>query len=310
MNKFKLLFYILIFFSATLVLKAESIKIIFKIKNEIITNIDIKNERKYLLFLNPKLNSLKNSEVDEIVKNSLINEIIKKNELENYYDFNEKDQFFEEIEKNFLESNSIKNKDKFIEFLKKKELNYETIKYKLQIEAYWNQLIYSKYYKNIKINKQNLKESVLNQYKNKDKKFEYNLSEILFTESLNESLDETYNKITKSINKIGFENTANVISVSDTSKNGGLIGWINELQISENIKKNIIRLEIDQVSKPIKIKGGYLLIKLNNKREFKKVIKIENQINELINKETNRQLNAFSNIFLKKLKKRILINEF
>ena len=89
MNKFKLLFYILIFFSATLVLKAESIKIIFKIKNEIITNIDIKNERKYLLFLNPKLNSLKNSEVDEIVKNSLINEIIKKNELENYYDFNE-----------------------------------------------------------------------------------------------------------------------------------------------------------------------------------------------------------------------------
>ena len=38
--------------------------------------------------------------------------------------------------------------------------------------------------------------------------------------------------------KIGFENTANIYSISNTSKNGGLIGWVNELQISKKLKKN------------------------------------------------------------------------
>ena len=53
----------------------------------------------------------------------------------------------------------------------------------------------------------------------------------------NKSFDETLKKITLSIREIGFENTANVYSISTTSNNGGLIGWVNELQISEPIKK-------------------------------------------------------------------------
>ena len=69
-------------------------------------------------------------------------------------------------------------------------------------------------------------------------------------------------------------------------------------------------LEIDQVSKPIKIQNGYLLIKINDKKEFKEKINIDDQLEKLVNKERNRQLNSFSNIFYKRLKKNIEINEY
>ncbi len=310
MNKFIITIFSFIFILIAFNSHSSSIKIVTKIQNEIITNIDIKNEKKYLIFLNQKLKELNDNKIDEIAKNSLINEIIKLKELEKYYDFALEDEFFNSIEKKFLRQNRIKNKNEFIDFLNKKDLSYDKIKKKLKIEAYWNQLIYKKYKRNVKINKDYLSQSVLKQYKTEDKKYEYNLSEILFSETLNEDLSETVKKISNSISKIGFENTANIWSVSSTSKNGGLIGWVNELQISELIKKNIADLKINQISEPIKIKGGYLIIKLNNKREFNEKVDIENQIDELIRKETNRQLNAFSNIYYKKLKKGIIINEF
>ena len=310
MNKFIITIFSFIFILIAFNSHSSSIKIVTKIQNEIITNIDIKNEKKYLIFLNQKLKELNDNKIDEIAKNSLINEIIKLKELEKYYDFALEDEFFNSIEKKFLRQNRIKNKNEFIDFLNKKDLSYDIIKKKLKIEAYWNQLIYKKYKRNVKINKDYLSQSVLKQYKTEDKKYEYNLSEILFSETLNEDLSETVKKISNSISKIGFENTANIWSVSSTSKNGGFIGWVNELQISELIKKNIADLKINQISEPIKIKGGYLIIKLNNKREFNEKVDIENQIDELIRKETNRQLNAFSNIYYKKLKKGIIINEF
>ena len=81
------------------------------------------------------------------------------------------------------------------------------------------------------------------------------------------------------------------------------------MQISEKIKKNIIELDKKEVSKPIKIGEGYLLVKLNDKREFKQEIDIEEQVKQLANKETNRQLNTYSIIFYKRLKKNIQIDE-
>ena len=81
------------------------------------------------------------------------------------------------------------------------------------------------------------------------------------------------------------------------------------MQISEKLKKFIIQLKKGEISTPIKIDGGYLIIKLNNKKEFEQEINIENEVKELIAKETNRQLNTYSVIFYKKLKKNTKINE-
>ena len=308
MNKITKILFLTFLLIATNNLYAETIKIVTKVDNTIITNIDIKNEIEYLLFLNPKLKKLNKSKINEIAKDSLITEIIKKKEIKKIYDLSKMENFLNSIEERFLKSKNINSKSDFIKILKTRNLDYDNIKNKLHIEALWSQLIYSKYSKNIKINEEELRKNILIQFKKK-KKFEYNFSEILFTENLDESFEETFKRLKNSIKDIGFANTANIFSISSTSKNGGLIGWVNELQISETLKKNVTELKINEVSNPIKISGGYLIIKLNDKKEFKEEIDIENEVKELIAKENSRQLNIYSLIFYKKLKKNIKINE-
>ena len=78
MNTIKIFFIFIILFNLNKIAYSNIIEIKVKIQNQIITNIDIENERKYLLFLNPKLNELENSKINNIAKESLINEIIKK----------------------------------------------------------------------------------------------------------------------------------------------------------------------------------------------------------------------------------------
>ena len=285
------------------------IKIKAKIDNIIITNIDIENERKYLIFLNPKLKELNKEDLNYIAKNSLIREIIKEKELKKFFDINKKYKIVDEIEKNLLLKKNIK-KNEFINLLNANNMDYLQIRKKLKIEALWNQLVYKKYFKNIKINKKLMRERIIKEFKNSKKKYEYNLSEIVFEEKTNENYEETFKKIINNIKNIGFENTANILSISNTSKNGGFIGWINELQISEKIKNKIKELKINEVSDPIKIPNGYLIIKLNNKKEFDQKIDVEKELEKLIKYETNKQLNNFSIIFYKRLKQNTEIDEY
>ena len=289
---------------------AIDIKIKAKVNNEIITNIDIDHEKKYLVFLNPKLVELKNEKIEEIAKNSLITELVKKKELNLLVNLDQNKEIIDVLQNTFLKKKKIKSEKEYLEILKNRGLNYKKIRKKFQIEGLWNQLIYKKFYSNIKINKEELRLRILNKFENSEKKYEYNLSEIVFKESSNESLENLIRKINKNINSIGFENSANMFSISSSAKNGGLIGWINELQISDNINKNIKNLKINSFSEPIKISGSYIIIKINDKRVFKEKINIEDQLNSLISQETNRQLNNFSIIYYKKLKKNLDINEY
>ena len=305
----KLLIVPIFFIFLTSISFGLEIKIKAEIDNIIITNIDIENERKYLIFLNPKLKELNNEDLNDVAKNSLIREIIKEKELKKFFDINKKYKFVDEIEKNLLLKKNIK-KNEFINLLNANNMDYLQIRKKLTMEALWNQLVYKKYFKNIKINKETMRERIIKEFKNSKKKYEYNLSEIVFEEKTNENYEETFKKIINNIKNIGFENTANILSISNTSKNGGFIGWINALQISEKIKNKIKKLKINEVSDPIKIPNGYLIVKLNNKKEFDQKIDVEKELKKLIKYETNKQLNNFSIIFYKRLKQNTEIYEY
>ena len=164
------------------------IKIKAKIDNIIITNIDIENERKYLIFLNPKLKELNKEDLNYIAKNSLIREIIKEKEIKKFFDINKKYKIVDKIEKNLLLKKNIKKKE-FINLLNANNMDYPQIRKKLRVEALWNQLVYKKYFKNIKINKEIMRERIIKQFKNSKKKYEYNLSEIVFEEKTNENYE-------------------------------------------------------------------------------------------------------------------------
>ena len=309
MKKIKL---IIICFSFFLNLSAQCdiIEIRVKIQDEIITNLDIESEVNYLTFLNPELKNLDEEKVYNIAKNSLITEIVKMKELKKFVDLNKENNLVNIIERNLLLKKNIKSKNEFKKILNMRSLDYKQIKKKMLIEALWNQLIYQRNSKNIVIDKEELRNKIKGQIKGIKKKYEYNLSEIVFEEEIDKNSEEILREIKSNINSIGFENTAIMFSISNTAKNGGLIGWINELQISKQIIEKIENLNLEQISDPIKVNNSFLIIKVNQKKELKNKIDLEKELEKLINIETNRQLNNFSIIFYKRLRKNLEINEY
>ena len=57
-----------------------------------------------------------------------------------------------------------------------------------------------------------------------------------------------YEEIKKSINEIGFEETARIYSLSDSKKSGGNLGWIYKNQLSKNVRESLnkYKLEVSQ----------------------------------------------------------------
>ena len=154
-----------------------------------------------------------------------------------------------------------------------------------------------------------MKKKLLNDFKNKVFIDEYFLKEILFNLEENEDLEKKYLDIKNTIKNTGFENAANIYSVSDTSKFGGEIGWVNKLQLSQKITNQLDEIEIGGLTNYIPVGNSNLIIKLDNKRKIKSEIDLDKETEILIQKETDRQLNQYSINLFNKLKKNIFIYE-
>ena len=287
--------------------KSKEILIISKIENEIITNIDVEIEKKYLLLLNENLKSLSKKEFFKVAKNSLIREKIKKREIDKLFNKNN-DKLENTIIENFYKRLGFDEREKFIKFLEVKKISFDSLKKKLILEALWNRIIYNKFNNKIKIDEKSLKKKIINYYNSKDKKYEYNLSEIIIDIENDPELKQK--EIYNYIEQFGFNIAANKFSKSNTSKYGGKIGWVKSSRLSKKIKINISSLKVDEVSKPIQIPNGYLFLKLNDKKEIKEKVNLENELKQQIKFEKNRQLNQFSLNYYKKLKKNTKIYEY
>lgn len=307
MKKFRILI-IGIFCSLLLVYNSYSLenKILFKVNNEIITSLDIFNELKYLQIINKQFKNTKKNKAFEIAKKSLIREKIKKIEIEkNVKEIKLDDKLLEKILINYFNKIQIKNISDFENYFTSLSINPNLIKKKISIEIMWNQLIYSKYNQNVKIDKQ----SIVNDLKKNNKQKEFFLSEILFNINENEKLDQKFNLIKQTILKTNFSEAALIYSVSNTANKGGELGWIKETSLSEKIKKILQDIKIGQYSNPIIIPGGFLILKIEDIREVKKDVDLDREIEKIIKEKTNDQLNQFSNILFNKIKKNVVINE-
>ena len=175
-----------------------------------------------------------------IAKNSLIKEKIKELELlKNSKEINFEESYLDQFIENSYKKIGIDTKEEFINYLIKQNLLYRDIKEKISIEIAWNRLIYLKYNSKLKIDKDNLKKQILDST-NENRK-SYFLQEILFETKKKSEIKNMYNKIVKSISEDGFEKTAIIFSISDTSKNGGSIGWVS---LPSPLEKLILSLPI------------------------------------------------------------------
>jgi peptidyl-prolyl cis-trans isomerase SurA len=303
--KFK--FFIILFFfiiSKNLNVKALENKILFKVNNEIITTIDISNEINYLQTINVQTNNLEQDIIIDIAKNSLIREKIKKIEmLKNIKELKIGEEYLNLLIKNIFSNLGFENEVEFNIYLESKNVTKKRLKEKITIDASWKQFIYQKFKNKIKIDKEKIKTEVSNK-----KSISFNISEILFNLEKNENLNEKFKIIIETINQNGFENAALIYSLSDTSKNGGKIGWINESTVSKKIAKELSLINIHEFTKPIKVPSGFLILKLNDIKKEKAEINLEEETNRIANIKINEQLNQFSNIYLKKIRKNIIIN--
>ena len=305
MKKFFLIFFLCLVFNNAVSIET---KIIHKIQNEIITSIDINNEFKYLVALNNSLKELDKEKILNISNESIIREKIKKIEiLKNFKEIKINEDYYELLLKNIYTRLNLKSMNEFEIYLKNYDLKINDIKIKITINALWNELIIQKYKTQISINEAEIKKEILKNSKVLSK--EYRLSEIIFEVTNKEEIPKKYNEVVKSINEIGFKNSAAIYSFSESAKIGGDIGWINENSLNDNIRRNINNVQVGGITKPIVLSNGILLLKLINTKDSEITINVENELKKAIKYERNRQLNQYSKIYYNKIKKNLDFNE-
>lgn len=303
-----LLIFLFKFLFMTECLFAYENKIILKVDNEIITNYDIEKEYRYLSTLNKNIANLDKKKVFEVSKNSLVKEKIKKIEiLRNINEIKLDDKYINQIIKNIYLRIGIANLEEFQKYLRINKVDYDEVVNKISIEALWNDLIYVKYNKKININERELRDQLVKINNKKIKIFD--LSEIFFEIIETNDFEEIKKAIYDNISESGFENTAQQFSISDSSKIGGKIGLIEENKLSKKIKNELKNMKIGQISRPIAMPGGFLILKVNKIEETKNDFDMELEFNKILKFKKNEQLNQFSNIYFSKIKKNIQINE-
>ena len=286
-------------------------KILFKVDNEVITSIDIFNQSRYLTTLNPDLKSLNNEEIFELSKNIIIREKVKKIKLErSNINLNLGEKNLNSYINALYSSQGIYNLNDYKSFLDSIELNHDAMIEKLNIEIAWNGLIFEKFSSKLRINQDDLKKKIM---KNKNKKiYSYLLSEIVFEASSKNQIENKYQKIVSDIKNFGFKKAAIINSSSNTSKNGGEIGWIKESSINNKILKEIKKLKTNEFSKPIIIPDGFLIIIFKDKKLTENTLQynVDEELKKLIQINTNQQLNQYSKIYFNKVKNELKINEY
>ena len=287
---------------------AENFYIVYKVNNEIITNSDIEKEYRYLVSLNNQLKNLEKQKVIQLSKESALREKIKKIELAKYFDLKTINIDIDNYLENFYKNLNIRNKNEFEEYLESNNISLNYVQKKIEIEILWNQLIYDRYIGQINIDRNQLKKKVKKLISTKKQK-KYSLSEILFEKKNNSNFKKKLESINQSISEIGFKNTANIYSISDSSKFGGKIGWIEEQKLSTKILEQLKALEVGQYTSPVQVGSSFLILKIEEIKYENEIINEDEELNKMIQFETSKQLDQFSKIFYGKIKINSFINE-
>ena len=281
--------------------------IVAKINQEIITNIDLDFEKRYLIALNPNLKKLDQNRIVEYAKSSLINERIKKLEIEKRFVIVPNETLLSKVIADIYTSIGISSLEEFKNYLVQNNIDLRRVKEKISIEIAWNDLIIKTFQNEVSIDR-NL---MIKKLEKLDEKKVDNLllSEIIFTINKKEELNLKYEEIKKSINEIGFEETARIYSLSDSKKSGGKLGWIYKNQLSKEIRESLKDIALGNFTKPIITSGGILILKINDIKTENLKIDKDAQLKKMIEFEKERQLTRLSTLFYKRIYNNAEINE-
>ena len=304
---FYIFFAIILFFFQLNLYAKKSLNIIAKIDNELITSYDVKNKIITTLVLSKKelnqenINSLKKIALENLIINRL-----KKIEL-NKYDIKSNDRQINAY-LNSISSNNIPSLKKSFEI---NGLDFKAYKNELDIEFKWRNLIFNKYSNKINIDPDDLIQQLPKKIEQQESSIEFNLSEIEILSSDPNLEKEIIPQILEEIKQTGFENAVLKFSIASSSLNQGNLGWINSNSLSEDLLEIIEKLEVGEVTKPIKKNDKIIFFKLIDKKIISTSSKdIENLKKELIEQKKNELFRLYSSSFLSKLRNSKLIEYY
>ena len=279
--------------------------LLITVGNKAITKSDIVNEIKLILIMNNQsYSSDKRDQLQQIAVKEAIKRTIKQIEVEKYnLNFSKRDMEAEveriataiqvdvETLRNICESNN---------------LDFKILEKNVQTELLWNSLIFQLYKDRLVVNKTEIDES-LEEIKEQKERNEYLVSEILIPKVDENQIENTVKEFKDKIAVEGFENVAKTSSISESSLNGGDLGWISEDVLSKDLKKFIINTKIGSVSEPVLLQSGILLFKVRDKRAVKIELNLEQAKNQLVMNEKSKILNIYSITHYDKVRRSLTI---
>lgn len=281
-------------------------KIIVTVGETSITSYDLKTEIKFLNIING--GALEKESPDVLKKigiQSLISRAIKLVEINNYQEIEVSD---EHVQKKIYEiSKSLGlSRDQLKKIFLNNKVPFSLLIKDLQTNFRWNSVIFELYKNKIEIDEEKITKK-LNEIKKKSFFNEYLLSEILLKPVTADKIESTVNQAMSKINELGFEKAALEISISESLKNKGSLGWIKETSITEEILQKISKTKIGSVTEPIFVAEGIIIMKVVDKRKKENKIDLKYAAKLLRDDERNKKLNRYSMLHFQKLKNYITI---
>ena len=279
--------------------------IIITVGNYPITRLDLEKEMKIITVLSKiRINEENKKQVKDLAVQSLVKRSIKKSEIERLKitQFNKKDVDFQisNISKNLgLE------KEDFKIFLQQNNIKYEDISERFEIDLKWNSAIFKLYKNKITLNTIEIEDKINSEVEKVKLSKSVLLSEIQVNVS-SENLENTTKNVLSEIKEVGFDKAAIKLSISNSAKEGGNIGWINENKLSMTIYEGIKNLKKGEISKPIILEETMIIIL--KKDEKNNSFNLENIKNNIVKQEKMKKLEMFSNSHYSDLEKKTNIN--
>ena len=107
-------------------------------------------------------------------------------------------------------------------------------------------------------------------------------------------MDKKNKEIRMYIDKENFKKAALVFSQAESANDAGNIGWINANALNKNISKALSSLKKGDITDPISVPGGFLILRLDDKKFTKKDVNLEEELNKLIKIKTRMFSAAYS----------------
>ena len=293
-----ILFFYLNFFSVSSYAK-EANKIVVKVDNELITSFDIKNKIITTLILTDKeinqqnINILKKKSLDDLILNRL-----KKIELKKYEFKRDNTRI-----NSYLNSISKNNVGGLKTLFKTNNVNFEIYVNEIDVEFRWRNLIFQNYSKKITIDSKNVEDEIKKKLIKNNRSIRYNLSEIEILSGEESLINTKIKKIQDEIKNSTFEDAVIKFSISKTSKDKGQLGWVNSNSLDNELLKILQKMQIGDVTEPIKKLDKYIFLKLNDKQITNytetNLVKLKK---EIIDQKKNELFALYSNSLLSKLR--------